>query len=164
MLSIIILTGSRGWMTKEELIYITLKQLSESFKLSPECFQVDQESASSFSTSSLGILWRFRVEVDGKNIPDPNNANRSVVVTYNETTKQLSCLIYFRDVDSLNRALMPDAESTITLSIPIFSRSYRKFYFLRKKILKRKLNISGMDYLSKLRSIFPTTHDDELLS
>lgn len=150
-------------MTKEELVYTTLKQLHESFKTSPECFQVEQDDMTR-ATIGPTILWRFRVELDGKNIPDPNNASRSVFVMYNEMAKQLSCMIFLRDVSDFNRAIMSDAESTVQLHIPIFSRSYRSFMRLRKKILKRKQDKKGLDYLSKLNSIFPTTHDDELLS
>jgi hypothetical protein len=151
-------------MTKEELIHITLKQLIESFKVSPECFQTEACDSSGRTPIGPMILWRFRVELEGNNIPDPNNPSKTILVVYNEMAKTLTCNIFLRDVPDFNKAIMADGDATIHLTFPFLNRSYREFKDLRKRILRRKLELKGMEYLNKLRSIFPTTHDDDLLS
>jgi hypothetical protein len=151
-------------MTKEELIDITLKQLVASFEISPECFQVEDPGSASIGPT---VTWRFRVDVDGKTIPDPNNSGRTIVVGYNNLGKTLSCFIFFRDMPAeMSRfgGVSADADATIKLNFPIFNRSYRQFMRLREKIIARRNDKEGMRYLLKLRSIFPSTHDDELLS
>jgi hypothetical protein len=147
-------------MTKRELINITLKQLEDSFKTSPECFQTDD-----IDKGNLGpmIMWHFRVVIDGKSIPDPNNTNRTVVIIYSALLGQLICNIYLRDVANFSVGVASDASSVIDIKVPLFDSSYRRFNRLRDKILMRKQDLKDLDFLSKLTSIFPTTHDDDLL-
>lgn len=162
-------------MTKEQLLNITLKQLKESLKTSPECFLLEDPELklptgtnSGFGNSSsniLGptILWRFRVELGGKLIPDPNNATRSIIVTYTPALKQLSCHIYFREVNNINSAIMADAQATVQYEVPFFNESYRRFMSLRKKLIQRSRDKENSEFLKKLNNIFPTTGDDGLL-
>jgi hypothetical protein len=152
-------------MTKEELIYITLKQLKESFDTCPECLNIEEPGTSS-NSSHMGptIIWKFRVVVDGLTIPDPNNSNRTIIVTYNSMAKQLTVSIYFREINNLNHAVMADATATVKYSEwPWLHKSYRKFQSLREKLLRRQKEKENLEYLKKLSSIFPGTFEDDLL-
>jgi hypothetical protein len=156
-------------MTKEELIHITLKQLAENFKASPENFRLeDPELGSSPSGTFPGptIIWQFKVQLKdtGQFIQDPLNSTRTIIVTYNKMAKQLSCLIYFREVNTLGHAVMPDTQAMIQCSefLPIFNRTYRQFMNLRDQLIKQRREKEFVDYMRKLNSIFPSTHEDDL--
>lgn len=156
-------------MTKEELLNITLKQLKESLKTSPECFHLEDPGAglspgvTNGSFTGPTIIWRYRVELGGKMIPDPNNAARTIIITYSPALKQLSCHIYFREVNNINSAIMAEAQISVQYEIPFFNKSYRMFNSLKGRLIQRKRDKDNMEYLKKLNSIFPTTFDDDLL-
>jgi hypothetical protein len=156
-------------VTKEELLNITLKQLNESLRVSPECFHLeDPESGlspglSNNSFTGPTIIWKYRVELAGRVVPDPNNAARTIIMTYSPALKSLSCHIYFREVNGINSAMMADAQISVLYDFPSFNESYRRFMKLKKKLVQRKRDKESMEYLKKLNSIFPTTFDDDLL-
>ena len=153
-------------MTKEELIYLTLRQLSDSLERTPENFRLEDPALGSMNSSFHGptIIWQFKVEMQpGQYIPDPLNPSRTVIVTHNKHAKQLSCHIYFREVNSISHAMMSDTQATQQLlDIPFLNRNYRAFEKLRKKLLKRKSNEEYYDYLKKLNTIFPTVHEEDI--
>lgn len=153
-------------MTKEDLLNVTLKQLEESFRCSPECFQLeDPELKTKNSSTFTGptIIWKFRVDIGGTYYPDPNNASRTIIVTYTSAFKQMSCHIFFREVNSIGSAFTSDTEVTVQYNIPLLNESYRRFMRLKKKLIKKRRDKENMEYLNKLSSIFPTTFDDDLL-
>ena len=142
-----------GYMTKEELINLTLKQLQDSLRTSPECFSIEDHSVGCSSTAS-SILWKFRVEIDGDSIPDPNNANRTVVVTYHKSSKQITAQIFFREIYNANSTIMPDAIVTVKYNRwPILYKSYRDFIKLRKKLIKLHVSRQNINFLKKLNTI-----------
>lgn len=155
-------------MTKEELVHITLRQLMESLKHTPENFRLEDPTTGQASGSFPGptILWQFKVQVDEhKFIPDPLNATKTIIVTYNKLAKQLSCYIYNREVNSLNHAVMADTHTTVQYNewLPIsFNRTYREFENLKKSLVKRKNEKEFYDYLKKLNQIFPDTGNEDL--
>ena len=155
-------------MTKEELINLTLKQLIDSLGTAPQNFRLeDQELGySSNRDSFMGptIIWQFKVEMsNGYVINDPLNSTKTIIVTFNKMAKQISCYIYFREVNSTTTAMMPESQATQQLlDIPILNRNYRLFTKLRKKLIQLKREKECVDYIKKLSTIFPTTHDDEL--
>lgn len=155
-------------MTKEELVHLTLKQLSESLKTSPENFRLEDPSIGQVSGSFPGptIVWQFRVKVDeDKYIQDPLNSVKTIIVTYNKMAKQLHCYIYNREVNNLNHAIMAEAQVVIHFHefVPaLFYRTYRQFLQIRKSLLKRKYDKEYLDYMRRLNGIFPATHEDEL--
>lgn len=155
-------------MTKEELVHITLKQLTESLKQTPENFRFEDPSISSSNGNFPGptIIWQFRVEIEqDKFIIDPLNSVKTIIVTYNKMAKKLECYIYNREVNSLNHAMMAEAQASITYHdlIPLFfNRTYRQFMKLRKALLKRKNDKEYMDYMKRLNGIFPATHEDDI--
>jgi hypothetical protein len=156
-------------MTKEELIHITLKQLIENFKVSPENFRLEDSDLGQTTGSFPGptIIWQFKVQLKdtGQFIQDPLNSTRTIIVSYNKMAKQLTCLIYFREVNTLGHAVMPDTQAMIQCSdfFPMFfNRSYRQFVQLRELLVKQRREKEFVDYMRKLNSIFPSTHEDEL--
>lgn len=155
-------------MTKEELVHVTLKQLSESLKTTPENFRLEDPSTGSTNGSFPGptIIWQFRVEVEeNKFIPDPLNSVKTIIVTYNKLARQIQCYIYNREVNNLNHAMMAEAQATVTFNEwipPFLHRTHRQFMKLRKELLKRRHDKEFMDYMKRLNGIFPATHEDDI--
>ena len=153
-------------MTKEELIHITLKQLSENLKSSPENFRLEDAELGTPTGSFPGptIVWQFKVKVkEDTYIQDPLNATRTIIVTFNKIAKQLSCLIYFREVNTLNQSVMPDTQAMFQCSeFPILNRTYRQFMKVRQQLIKQRREKEFMDYMRKLNNIFPSTHEDDI--
>jgi hypothetical protein len=156
-------------VAKEEMIYITLKQLEDSLKIAPENFRLEDPELGpvngSFPIDPI-LSWQLKLKIkEDTYIQDPLNAARTIIVTYNKMAKQLSCYIYFREVNSLNRAVMADSQVTLQCyNIPILNRSYRKFQKIRKQLIKLHREKEFLDYMKKLNNIFPATHEDELFS
>ena len=150
-------------MTKEELMIITLKQLKDSAKHSPECLSLEDPELGHSGHSGISIMWKFRVEVDGNTIQDPNNAARTVIISYNKFHKQMIAQIFFREIYNANTAIMPDAIVIVKYKRwPFLYKSYRDFRSLRKLILKSHFGRQSINYLKKLNSIFPSALDDHL--
>lgn len=153
-------------MTKEELIYITLKQLSESYKISPDNFRLEDSSVGPTNGTFPGptIVWQFKVKLnENEYIQDPLNATRTILVTWNEMAKQISCHIYYREVNSMSHAIMADSQAMFQCcNFPILNRTYRKFLKIRKKLIKARREKEYMDYMRKLNNIFPSLHEEEL--
>ena len=157
-------------MTKEELVHLTLKQLSESLKTTPENFRLEDPSLG--PTTSNGafpgptVIWQFRIKVEeDRFIPDPLNSVKTIIVTYNKLAKQLQCYIYNREVNNLNHAIMAEATAVVTYNdflSPHLYRSYRQFMGLRNELIKKRNEKEFIDYMRRLNGIFPATHEDEL--
>lgn len=153
-------------MEKEELIYITLKQLSENFKTSPENFRLEDPDIAPVSGSFPGptIVWQFKFKVkENEYIQDPLNATRTIVVTFNRFSKQISCSIYFRELNTANTNITPETQATFQCcEISSFNRTYRLFRRIRKQLIKQRHEKEFFDYMKKLNNIFPATHEDEI--
>lgn len=153
-------------MTKEELIHITLKQLSDSLQLSPENFRLeDPELGTPIGTfPGPTIIWQHRLKVkEDTYIQDPLNATRTIIVTYNKIANQLSCFIYFREVNTLSHAVVADTQAVVQCShFPILNRTYRQFMAIRKSLITARREKEYLDYMRKLNNIFPSTHEDDI--
>lgn len=153
-------------MTKEELVYITLKQLSENLKTSPENFRLEDPELGSSVGSWPGpsIVWQFKFKVkENEYIQDPLNATRTIIVTYNKMAKQLNCMIYYREVNSLGSNYAPETQAMVQcFEIPSFNRTYREFNRVKKLLIKARREKEFLDYMKKLNNIFPSTHEDDL--
>lgn len=157
-------------MTKEELIHLTLKQLSASLKTTPDNFRLEDPSLG--PTTSNGafpgptIIWQFRLQIEeNKYIADPLNSVKTIIVTYNKMAKQLQCYIYNREVNNLNHAIMAEATAVISyhdLIPPICYRTHRQFMALRSELIQKREEKEYIDYMRRLNGIFPATHEDEL--
>jgi hypothetical protein len=153
-------------MTKEELIHITLRQLIESFKTSPENFRLDDAELGQPTGLFPGptIVWQFKVKLkEDTYIQDPLNASRTIIVTYNKVAKQISCAIYFREVNEKSNHITPDTQATFQCSeIPILNRTYRQFQKIRQLLVKQRREKEFIDYMRKLNNIFPSVHEEDI--
>lgn len=153
-------------MTKEELIHLTLKQLSDSLASTPGNFRLEDPEIAPMNGTFPGptVVWQFKVELNpGSYVQDPLNANRTIIVTYNKIAKQLSCLIFFREVNSMSHSIMPESQAVQQFcDFPMIHRNYRQFMKLRGKLLAKKREQEYLDYLKKLNNIFPSTHVDDI--
>ena len=155
-------------MTKEELVYLTIKQLNESLPLSPENFKLEDPSLGQVSGSFPGptVIWQFKVKLaDNTYISDPLNSVKTIIVSYNIVAKQLHCYIYNREVNSLSHAIMADVQSAVHFGdwIPPWCfRSFREFQKLRKSLIEQRNQKEFIDYMKRLNDIFPATHEDEI--
>jgi hypothetical protein len=151
---------------KEELIYLTLRQLNENYSQSPYNFRLEDPEIKTLNANAteINIVWQFKVELKpGEYITDPLNSSKTIIVSYNKKTNELFCCIYFREIHSSHLAIMADAESRISLfKFKIFNRSYRAFWRLRRRMLRDKLDSDYLDYLRKLNKVFPSTHEQDL--
>lgn len=156
-------------MTKQELVQLTLKQLEQSLKTTPENFRFEDPTSGQTNGAFPGptVIWQFKVELEeNKYIQDPLNSTKTVIVTYNRIAKQLTCYIFNREVNSLSYSQPADTQVTISYHEwlhPHFYSTYRKFMDLKNDLVKRKNEKEYMDYMKKLNQIFPSTHEDELL-
>jgi hypothetical protein len=150
-------------MTKEDLILLTLSQLKESFEQSPECFTVEDYRLNYNNFQGHVVVWKFKIELNGNVIQDPNNAVRTVTVGYNTMNKTITASIFFREVYDVSYSMVPDASINFKYTMwPWLYKSYRIFIKLRKDLLARRREKQNMDYVKKLLSIFPATGDDDL--
>lgn len=157
-------------MTKEELIHLTLKSLSESLRTTPENFRLEDPSAGPTTSGATfpgpTIIWQFRLEIEkDKFIQDPLNSVKTIIVTHNKIARRLECYIYNREVNNLNHAMMAEAQATITYHDfihPLFYRTFRQFMKLRSDLIKRKNEKEFIDYMRRLNGIFPTVHEDDI--
>lgn len=155
-------------MTKEELAHLTLKQLAESLKITPDNFRLEDPTISTTIGSFPGptVIWQFRLIVeDNKSILDPLNSIKTIIVSYNKLARQLTCQIYNREVNNLNHSITPDAAAVIHYykHLPLIcNRTHRQFLSLCKDLTKRRLEKEYIDYLKRLNNIFPATHEDDI--
>lgn len=153
---------------KEELIHITLKQLKESFKASPENFRFEDTSGMSSYGNFPGptIIWQLKVQIDEDiYIADPLNAVRTIIVTYNKISRQLQCYIFNREVNNLHHAMMADAQAIIRYNkyVPLlFYRTYRQFINIKDDLIVYRNEREFLNYIKKLNGIFPSTNEDDL--
>ena len=151
-------------MTEEELIYLTLQQLSKSLTTTPENFRLD---GSIEGNGFIGptIYWHFKVEIrPGSYMQDPLNGTRTIIVGHNIHADELTCSIFSYEVNNITQSSQPDSKATMTLCVmPYMNRSYREFRKLIKRLLRKKKEKDYLDYLKRLNNIFPSTHVDELL-
>ena len=143
-------------MTKEEMMQLTIQQLTEYFYMNPECFSLEDMD---------GNLDRFyfnnsTIVFQSKN--DPTSNPRSVAITYNDTMRNMTCHIFFRTllVGQNPSSLKSDASSNIKVNFKWFNKSYKMFRTLRCHIIDRKRNEDSNEFLKKLHSVFPGTFDD----
>lgn len=153
-------------VTKEELIYLTLRQLRNSLSASPENFRLE-DTEIGFTNSSFTsptIIWQFKIKLkENEYVQDPLNPTRTIIVTYNRIKRELSCNVYFREVNSINYAITPETQAAFKCcQLPILNRSYRQFMHIRKILIKQKRDKDFVNYMQKLNNIFPSIHEDEL--
>lgn len=150
-------------MTKEDVLKITLKELISAHERAPECFEItDKEVDQGLLTSSTTIKWSFKVKVQDEILDDPNNASRTIILSYNPIIRQLSCSIFFREINNMHHAILSDASTSVEYRFPLLHKNYRQFRQLRKSIIAHTKRIESDKFLNKLGSIFPSIFEDDV--
>ena len=159
-------------MDKHELVGITLQQLLEHFKMSPESFEYYDYTNRPANTNAKYhypcILWQPRVQlgdVTSNVVQDPNNSH-AVVVSFDESEKTLICYVFLKAPSNLATASLPPVADSIMYSKRRFEKwrsNYKKFKKLRDLIKARDKRKENLTYLTKLTSVFPDTMDHHLL-
>ena len=155
-------------MDKHELVGITIKQLIEHFKSSPESFEYQDQDRRPGSSANPTIFWQPKVQLGdymSTVVQDPNN-NHAVVVTFNPMMNELSCYLLLKAPPSLTTSLNGITYDCMMSSKRWFERyrsNYRKFAKLRDLIIARDKSKENLTYLKKLSSVFPDTMDTHLL-
>jgi 23S rRNA U2552 (ribose-2'-O)-methylase RlmE/FtsJ len=142
-------------MTKDELMRLTLQQLTENFYLHPECFVLEDPEVGSDLKGISNSIITFQ------SAADPNSNTRAVVITYNETIRMLTCNIYFKTIPPNGiTGVKPDAYTSVRIEFRLFNGTYKKFRKLRAAMIKNFREKENNEFLKKLHSVFPGTFDD----
>lgn len=151
-------------MDKEELIYLTLQQLEDSLNETPHRLSLDDPEIGNGQFPGSTIFWKPTVEIDGKITQESGNIPSTVMVSYNKLYKQISAHIFFREVNSLNSAMIADASAYYCYKYwPRLYRSFRLFMRIRAKLIAMHQDKHRMDFVKKLMTLFPGAGDKDLL-
>ena len=156
-------------MSRNELVGITIQQLIEHFKRSPESFEYyDHDSKPSSQQMQPTIFFQPKVQLSdymSTIVEDPNN-NHAVIVSFNQINNELTCYLFLKaPINLQSNSSNPVADSVVS-SRQWFEKwrgNYRKFNKLRKLILDRDKRKENLTYLKKLAYVFPDTLDSDLL-
>lgn len=156
-------------MQKVELIELTLDQLLETFKTSPESFDYkDRCSPGSDSWPYQTIIWqpKFQLKTDnlGDIIADPNNLPKTVAVYFNHHMGDMQVLIFNKSFITAADMTVAKADSYIACIqwFPTWRAPYRKMMRLKRLIEARNVHRENDAFLRKLYSIFPGSLDRQL--
>ena len=84
-------------MDKHELVGITIQQLIEHFKSSPESFEYYDQNKKPHSMQPT-IFWQPKVQLGdymSTVVQDPNN-NHAVVISFNPMLNELTCYLFMK--------------------------------------------------------------------
>jgi len=151
---------------KHELIGMTIQQLIEHFKSSPESFEYYDRDTKSNNSVHPTIVFQPKIQLTDSAtiIRDPNN-NHAVIVVFHEMSSELLCYLFSKAPPNLSSLGVVVADCTIS-SKQYFIRwrsNYKKFNKLRDLILKRDSNREASEYLDKLSSVFPDSGDENII-
>jgi hypothetical protein len=155
-------------MDKHELVGMTIKQLIEHFKSSPESFEYYDQTRKPNSCMQPTIVWQPKVQLGdymSTVVQDPNNSH-AVVVSFNDMVNELTCYLFLKaptNLVSMNASAIADCIMTSKRSFEKWRGNYRKFKKLRDLIIARDKHKENLTYLKKLSSVFPDTMDTHLL-
>ena len=140
-------------MTKDELMQLTIKQLTEYFYAHSECFNLESPTFISSSAVAQNPTIIFQSQIN------PINASRSMTLAYDPLLKTMTCQIFFRQIAHAN-ATNPDATICISIEYKWFSKSYWMYRKLHKQVAEKLAIQKHNEYLDKLHSVFPGSYDD----
>lgn len=155
-------------MHKHELVGMTIQQLIDHFKRSPESFEYYDQDRKPNSSILPTIFWQPKVQLGdymSTIVQDPNN-NHAVVVSYNAMLNELTCYLFLRAPPNMASIASGHAADCTMSSKRWFENwrgNYRKFKKLRNLIIARDKRKENLIYLKKLSSVFPDTMDTHLL-
>ena len=151
-------------MHKHELVGITIQQLIEHFKTSPESFEFYDQDRKPHYANAPTICFQPKIQLDSliPAVNDPNNSHAVVVSFHNN--KELACYIFLKapgNLMSLNScATAADSVTSSSRRFEKWRSNYRKFKYLRNLIMTRDKYKDNLIYLKKLSAVFPDTMDD----
>ncbi len=156
-------------MNKHALVELTLEQLLDAFRTSPESFEYEDSTYTPHKLAGdPAILWQPKCELkDHTIVADPINDQKAVIVVYNEALSEITCYIFSKAIVSINLAAGSMADATVTSKhtwFTIWRGNYRKFDKLRNLIKARDRNKENDRFLRKLNSVFPSALDKHILS
>ena len=155
-------------MDKHELVGMTIQQLIEHFKSSPESFEYYDHDRKHNSSTHPTIFWQPKVQLGdymSTVVQDPNN-NHAVVVNFNPLNNELTCYLFMKappNFASLSGGQVADCVMTSARWFERYRGNYRKFIKLKNLIIARDKRKENLTYLKKLSSVFPDTMDTHLL-
>ena len=153
-------------MHKHELVGITIQQLIEHFKISPESFEFYDQDRRPHTSMHPTVFWQPKVQLGDASssvVDDPNNGHAVVVSFHNG---ELTCYIFLKAPANLQSSSACQAADSVVSSARSFEKwrgNYRKFKHLRNLILARDKYRENLIYLKKLSAVFPDTMDSHLL-
>jgi hypothetical protein len=153
-------------MKKWELIGLTLEQLLEQHKQTPESFEyADKDYPVTGQGGNPLIYWQPKVDLKSSVVPDPNESQKAVIITYNELTGRLVCYIYSNIVPGLKAMEGRNADATVIddRKFMKWRSNWHKFNKLAEAIKEHDRSKENDTFLKKLFSIFPGTLDKHLL-
>jgi hypothetical protein len=154
-------------MYKHELVGITIQQLIEHFKTSPESFEYYDVDRKPYHSMHPAIYWQPKVQLGDPSssiVDDPNNGH-AICVSWNANAKELTCFLFLKAPPNLMSGNSHQAADGVVTSCRWFERlrgNYRKFKYLRDMIIARDKYRENLIYLKKLSAVFPDTMDTHL--
>lgn len=155
-------------MDKHELVGITIQQLIEHFKSSPESFEYVDSRTRPNTDRHPTIFWQPKVQLGdymSTVVQDPNNSH-AVVVNWNPLNNELTCYLFLKAPANLAGTSGGQAADCVMSSKRWFEKwrgNYRKFNKLKDLIMERDKRKENLTYLKKLSSVFPDTMDIHIL-
>jgi hypothetical protein len=157
-------------MEKHEIISLTLDQLIERFHLSPESFDYEDPSTPNKMLVNPIIIWQPKFDLGNSVVPDPNNEQKTVIITYSELTSEMSCYIFASTQISLSNLMntvsnASKTDAVISYKLGVFASfrvNHRKFMKLKKLIQNRERMKENDNFMKKLCKVFPGTLDDHI--
>jgi len=153
-------------MQKHELVGITIQQLIEHFKSSPESFEYYDHNCKP-AIMNPTICFQPKVQLgdpSSSTVSDPNNGH-AIFVSFNNDT-ELTCYLFLKAPQNLmssNSSYAADSVMTSSRPFEKWRGNYRKFKQLRNLIMARNKYKENLTYLKKLSVVFPDTMDSHLL-
>ena len=155
-------------MDKHELVGMTLRQLIDHFKGSPESFEYYDQYRKPNSSMYPTIYYQPKVQLGdymSTVVHDPNNSH-AVVVMFNTMTNELTCYLFLKapaNFMGLSGGHAADCVMTSGRPFETLRGNYRKFKKLRDLIVAKDKEKENLVYLKKLSSVFPHTLDAHIL-
>jgi len=143
-------------MNNKELIYTALIELSRELRTHPKRITYEDTD---FSKKNVvvgpTITWQSSEDKDN---------TKTIIIGYNPLSNIITTHVYTSHGGINYPYTKPNASVFLQLNKPLWlSKTYRKFLFLKKKLIFLKKEQEGVDFLQKLGTIFPSLFEDSIL-
>jgi len=145
-------------MNKAELVNLTLDNLIEHFKVSPESFEFSESVGPTIVFKPKIQLGDLTTDV----VHDPNNSH-VVVVRWNSFYKHVACYVFITATkDPLGALGKADVSTQSQRWLEKYRGNYKKLMLLIDLVKDRDNQKANLIYLRKLSTIFPDTMDNHI--